>query len=338
MTPVLPKKEKRPVYYSIVLLLALFFAGIFLYSLTSPDGFISSKFMKSVSKPKATATSCNDDRQVWTNFRKDWLDSGLDKRCKAAIGKDRPCDSINKFENMTKCPADFNSPYLFSTEQQDYYLYSRHFKNMKRQGIYVDLATNRPILYSNTYFFDRCLGWKGLCIEANPIYYQRIYSRRSCSLVPTCISTVEGEIVKFNIPPGADGGGGGGIYAEDYKLYDQNASQDEKNRMLELKCTTFDTVVNRFNISVIDYLSLDIEGLEPKILQNISWDKIRINFITVEDNTITQPFLDFMTTKGYTRHVITHTDEEELMSSETGRMLRHDSLFVHDSVEFGKPV
>ena len=54
---------------------------------------------------------------------------------------------------------------------------------MIRPGVYVDLATNHPVVISNTFFLDRCLGWKGLCIEPNPVHHSRIRQARSCSLV-----------------------------------------------------------------------------------------------------------------------------------------------------------
>ena len=33
-----------------------------------------------------------------------------------------------------------------------------------------------------------CLGWRGVCVEPNPIYHSELIARRSCELVPTCAS------------------------------------------------------------------------------------------------------------------------------------------------------
>ena len=35
----------------------------------------------------------------------------------------------------------------------------------RRRGVYVDLASNHYKRISNTYFFDRCLGWRGVCVR-----------------------------------------------------------------------------------------------------------------------------------------------------------------------------
>lgn len=41
---------------------------------------------------------------------------------------------------------------------------------------------------------DRCLGWKGVCVEANPKYFDKLSKLRSCNLVKTCISDSNAEV------------------------------------------------------------------------------------------------------------------------------------------------
>ena len=47
---------------------------------------------------------------------------------------------------------------------------------------------------SNTYFYDKCLGWSGLCVEPLTMYHQGISSKRSCKLIPECISNKEEKV------------------------------------------------------------------------------------------------------------------------------------------------
>ena len=57
-----------------------------------------------------------------------------------------------------------------------------------RKGFYVDSGANDYKSLSNTYFFDKCLGWSGLCIEPHEPYHRGLLENRSCTLVPECIS------------------------------------------------------------------------------------------------------------------------------------------------------
>jgi len=49
----------------------------------------------------------------------------------------------------------------------DWWTYANVFLKRRAPGVYVDLAAHTYFQNSDTYFFDRCLGWGGLCIEAD---------------------------------------------------------------------------------------------------------------------------------------------------------------------------
>ena len=60
--------------------------------------------------------------------------------------------------------------------------------------VYVDVGANDPKGLSNTYFFDKCLGWRGVCIEANPALAATLRSERSCTVVNKCVSATRGTL------------------------------------------------------------------------------------------------------------------------------------------------
>ena len=83
-------------------------------------------------------------------------------------------------------------------------------------GVYVDIAAHHFKRISNTYyffdvcFFDVCLGWRGVCVEANPVYHAGIRAHRSCDLVPQCASNGTHEL-NFVLPRNEGTGGLGGV-------------------------------------------------------------------------------------------------------------------------------
>ena len=56
------------------------------------------------------------------------------------------------------------------------------------RGFYVESGANHWKDHSNTFFYDKCLGWEGLCVEPNPQYHAGLRKHRSCVLVPECLS------------------------------------------------------------------------------------------------------------------------------------------------------
>merc|ERR1711879_455674 len=78
---------------------------------------------------------------------------------------------------------------MHSEWHQDWVVHSLFGRKSRGPGfVYLDLATNDPVRFSNTYFADSCLDWSGICVEANPNYYADIDKWRSCKVVKTCVS------------------------------------------------------------------------------------------------------------------------------------------------------
>lgn len=49
-------------------------------------------------------------------------------------------------------------------------------------------GANHPTSNSNTYFFEKCLGWEGVCVEANPDLANEFVGKRQCKLENVCVS------------------------------------------------------------------------------------------------------------------------------------------------------
>lgn len=156
--------------------------------------------------------------------------------------------------------------------------------------VYVDLAANHAVRISNTYVFDRCLGMKGVCIEANERYFYELYNLRTCHLVPICVSDKE-ERVNF-VSGMAEGLSG--IASTNKNLVNlenmvNKTSQSYRgsyrqlhSKITSLHCLPFAKVLMHSGVTHIDYLNLDVEGHERKILIGIDWSSVEIDIIGIE--------------------------------------------------------
>jgi FkbM family methyltransferase len=72
----------------------------------------------------------------------------------------------------------------------------------------------------------------------------------------------------------------------------------------EAKCMTLNKLFDKYNLRKIDYLFLDIEGIDFEVLISIDFDKYDIKHLQIEhlhlDN---QKLIEFMTSKGYIRGI-----------------------------------
>ena len=67
----------------------------------------------------------------------------------------------------------------YSQHNQDQFL-NEHIFNNKKEGVFLDIGAYDGIEGSNSYFFEKELGWKGICFEPIPKLYQRLKENRKC--------------------------------------------------------------------------------------------------------------------------------------------------------------
>jgi hypothetical protein len=145
------------------------------------------------------------------------------------------------------------------------------FTLLGKDGYFLDLAANDATDLSNTYSLETHHGWDGLCIEANPEYWHRLAARK-CQVVGAVLGNQTMEEIQFNYR-----GALGGIAKSGFD--NSNAVGTSESRFT----VTFVDVLHRFKVpSLIDYLSLDVEGAESYIMSSFPFNSYQIKIMTVE--------------------------------------------------------
>jgi FkbM family methyltransferase len=144
----------------------------------------------------------------------------------------------------------------------------------KQNGYFIELGACDGLYLSNTLFFERELGWNGICIEPNDVYFEALKGNRKCNISNELVSSESNKTVDFSLCEAASG------------IIDENVGPfTGKNRTIEKTTVTLDMILEKFNAPrVIDYLSLDVEGHEYSILSTFPFDNYKFRCMTVEHN------------------------------------------------------
>ena len=181
---------------------------------------------------------------------------------------------VSRFKNIpmiTRLLGKF--ALLGSQAGQDLWIYGEAF-NQKRNGYFVDIGAHDGINLSNTYALEAKYQWSGLCVEANPDTFKKLVQNRKSVCVNKCVDKTDG-VVDFVLD-----GGRGGIIHDD--LYQANNAQ-EHNTVVKLETTSLAALLATNNApSTIDYLSIDVEGAEERILADFNFDAYTFRTITIE--------------------------------------------------------
>lgn len=216
-------------------------------------------------------------------------------------------DTSTKIEaNLRHMATDKNGKSVFTSEGgQDRWLWNHHFRTLAKQRkiVYLDFGANDAIFTSDTFFYDHCLAAEGVCVEPNPKHSKRIDAIRTCKNVQRCLSDRE-ENVTY-----AYAGENGernpwdtvsGVLDETFK------NKAKAHNYVDMTCTTGSAVLAEMGITHADWLDLDAEGHELKILKGIDFGKHQIDIITVEDND--HRVEEYLTKLGYRKSAKVHYD------------------------------
>jgi FkbM family methyltransferase len=171
------------------------------------------------------------------------------------------------------------------------------------QHTVVEIGANDGLHMSNSWFFERYLGWRSLCVEANPEVYKRLTQQRpACINVNALVGRSQyagqrlpyigyyrpGNTQKARTDRDWETGVSGIEATQQEWLGDAHKRQRHaKSAGLEVRRTTlplraFADIFKEHNITRIDFLSLDVEGAEQLVLESIDYRAVSIRVLVVE--------------------------------------------------------
>lgn len=154
-------------------------------------------------------------------------------------------------------------------------------------GYFVEIGAGDGIFLSNTYALEKQLNWDGLCIEPNKTSFQLLKSNRQCKCLNDFVLK-DGESVKF-IEYG-NTGSHQDLFSSKYEYGGFSDPQNVPITKYTLVAKSLMTIFKENHLpTIIDYMSLDVEGSELEILTQYFSDcvlepKYRIMSLSIEHN------------------------------------------------------
>ena len=175
------------------------------------------------------------------------------------------------------------------------FIYNYELNGLPKNGFFVDLATGDGITKNNTLFLEKHLGWTGLLIEPNPVFHDSIRKNRSNPLIEAVVASEDGRNVQFRLD---NGHLGGVIDGEADNRPQDNIGTRKKHVVVNKSTRSLASILDEHAApSLIDFLSLDVEGYEHQVLKDFPFDRYRFRAMAVERPTPTIDVL--LDAKGY---------------------------------------
>lgn len=191
-------------------------------------------------------------------------------------------------------------------------LYLRDIK----EGFFVEAGANDGLKQSNTLFFEKNYGWRGLLVEAVPELAHECRKNRPLDIVENA-ALVSKDFKDSTVTMRYAGlmsvvkGGMSTKTEEDEHVEIGLKRLDAEPREISVPARTLTDILEEHSVSKIDFLSLDVEGYELRALQGLDFAKYRPSYVLVEAR-YKDEIDSFMKSVGY---------------KEIAKLLHHDYLY-----------
>lgn len=143
------------------------------------------------------------------------------------------------------------------------------------QGTYIDVGAFDGIIANNTKYFED-IGWDGIAVEPHPTSFAKLESNRNCIKENIVISDHDG-VSEFN-------------WSDDAPMTSRVDMSGHKARIHRMKdvvkqhlpCMTLNSLCEKHNITQVDFLKIDAEGYDCRIINSIDFKKLHISSILFE--------------------------------------------------------
>jgi FkbM family methyltransferase len=191
----------------------------------------------------------------------------------------------------------------YSQDGEDMILKAIYEQKKGYKGFFVDVGAHHPVRYSNTnYFYKR--GWKGINIEPTPsaIGAFNTFRKRDVNLnIGIGPEKTKLKFYCFNEPALNS------FSEEVSKRIDAESDKYKITKELDIDVLPLGDVLDQHlpANTTIDFLSIDVEGLDYQVLLSNNWNKYKPSVILVEENVNVDdlnnsPIYKFLKDKGYT--------------------------------------
>ncbi len=196
-----------------------------------------------------------------------------------------------------------SSTYSNADMNQD--LWVLHETRHKACGYFVEFGATDGVTGSNTFLLERDFGWRGILAEPNPVWRGALKRNRKANIDHRCVFDRTGDQVKFAATKHPDL-----ATILDFLSADGHAKARTEHVVIEVETVSLNDLLERHEAPrSIDYISIDTEGSELRILEKFDFEKWNVNLFSVEHNlTAQEQALDeLMLQNGYERRYASYS-------------------------------
>jgi len=193
-----------------------------------------------------------------------------------AIKKSAP-SNISSIENQF---LEFCRDNISKSKSQIFQDLFVDFVIRQEKGVFCEFGATDGLSLSNSYYLENNRSWTGILVEPARKWHPSLVKNRPKSTIDyRCVYSESGTLLSFNETDKGEFSTIAGL-----QLKDMHSSVRKCGVVYEVETVSLNDLLDFHQVEQLDYLSIDTEGSEFKILERIDFMKHHPKIVTVEHN------------------------------------------------------
>lgn len=162
---------------------------------------------------------------------------------------------------------------LSQSQYKEDYIFLKYLLNNNENvnnKTFIEMGALDGIMFSNTYLFEKYLGWNGLLIEASPSNFKKLEKsgRKSKKIFTAICEKKEIEFID----------GYKAVNGDPSEIMEKILKNMDKEKIIKIPCQRMTNLLTDNKFTNIFFFSLDVEGSELNVINTIDFNIINSMF------------------------------------------------------------
>jgi FkbM family methyltransferase len=159
-------------------------------------------------------------------------------------------------------------------------LLDRHIFKGRTGGIFLEIGGLDGLKFSNSWYFEQSLCWRGILIEGLPSNFDKMKENR-----PLAINIGQAVCSQAGVVSYVAGNNSATAGLETHMDKSFKQMWHESSTKFNVCCNPMSRILQPIKTPYLNLLSIDVEGAEEIILKTIDWTSLPVEVVVVETDS-----------------------------------------------------
>lgn len=165
----------------------------------------------------------------------------------------------------------------YRSQRMEDALLDHHIFKGRTGGIFLEIGGLDGLKFSNSWYFEQSLCWRGILIEGLPSSFEKMKANR-----PLAVNIGQAVCSQAGVVSYVIGNNSATAGLETHMDEDFRQTWHKSSNKVNVCCNPMNEILQPVMAPYLNLLSIDVEGAEEIILKTIDWENLLVEVVVVE--------------------------------------------------------